>query len=94
LFVGLGSPQQELWIHENLSKLTTVSICQGVGGTIDVLAGRVKRAPAAWRRSYLEWLYRFLSEPSRLRRFPRLVKFAWQVWKERIVLPVSRGSST
>jgi N-acetylglucosaminyldiphosphoundecaprenol N-acetyl-beta-D-mannosaminyltransferase len=86
LFVGLGSPQQELWIHENLPKLTTVNVCQGVGGTLDVLAGRVKRAPVAWRKSYLEWLYRFLSEPSRLRRFPRLVNFAWRVWKEGVTL--------
>lgn len=90
LFVGLGSPQQELWIHENIGKLTTVNICQGVGGTLDVLAGRVKRAPVAWRKSYLEWLYRFLSEPSRLHRFPRLVKFAWRVWKEGVVVGDSR----
>ena len=92
LFVGLGSPQQELWIHENMAKLTTVSICQGVGGTIDVLAGRVKRAPVAWRKSYLEWLYRFLSEPSRLRRFPRLLKFAWRVWNEGVVVGNSRST--
>ncbi len=82
LFVGIGSPQQEIWIHENLPKLTTVNICQGVGGTLDVLAGRVKRAPESWRKSYLEWLYRFLSEPNRIRRFPKLVSFAWRVWKE------------
>lgn len=86
LFVGLGSPQQEIWIHNVLPKLTTVAVCQGVGGTFDVLAGRVKRAPLAWRKSYLEWLYRFLSEPARLRRFPRLVSFAWRVWKEGVVL--------
>jgi len=92
VFVGLGSPQQELWIHENLAKLTTVNICQGVGGTLDVLAGRVKRAPVAWRKSYLEWLYRFLSQPSRLRRFPRLVNFAWRVWKEGVIARPSRSS--
>lgn len=90
LFVGLGSPQQELWIHENLPKLTTVNVCQGVGGTIDVLAGRVKRAPVAWRQSYLEWLYRILSEPSRIRRFPRLVTFAFRVWKEGVILDPAR----
>lgn len=86
LFVGLGSPQQELWIQATLPKLTTVAVCQGVGGTIDVLAGRVKRAPLAWRRAYLEWLYRLLSDPTRLRRFPRLLSFAWRVWREGVVL--------
>lgn len=86
LFVGLGSPQQEIWIHKTLPRLTTVAVCQGVGGTFDVLAGRVKRAPLAWRKSYLEWLYRFLSEPARLRRFPRLINFAWRVWREGVAL--------
>ena len=95
LFVGLGSPQQELWIHENLPKLTTVNVCQGVGGTLDVLAGRVKRAPIAWQRSYLEWLYRILREPARIRRFPRLVTFAYRVWKEGVSLDTARqGQST
>lgn len=82
LFVALGSPEQEYWIHANLPKLTTVAVCQGVGGTFDVLAGRVKRAPEAWRRSYLEWLYRFIREPARLNRLPRLLSFAWRVWRE------------
>jgi len=85
LFVALGSPEQELWIHDNLGRLTTVAICQGVGGTFDVLAGRVKRAPEAWRRSYLEWLYRLIREPSRINRFPRLLSFAWRVWRESVV---------
>jgi len=81
LFVGLGSPRQELWIHENLGKLTNVNVCQGVGGTLDVLAGRVKRAPEAWQRSYLEWLYRIVNDPSRIKRFPSLVSFAIKVWR-------------
>lgn len=86
LFAGLGSPQQELWVQATLPRLTTVAICQGVGGTIDVLAGRVKRAPLAWRRAYLEWLYRLLSDPTRVRRFPRLLNFVWRVWREGVVL--------
>jgi len=86
LFVGLGSPQQELWIQAALPSLTTVAVCQGVGGTIDVLAGRAKRAPLIWRRAYLEWLYRLLNDPSRIRRFPRLLNFMWRVWREGIVL--------
>ncbi len=83
LFVALGSPEQEIWIHENLPRLTTVAVCQGVGGTFDVLAGRVRRAPAVWQRSYMEWLYRLIREPARIRRFPRLLRFAADVWRDR-----------
>lgn len=86
LFVALGSPAQELWIHANLPRLTSVSVCQGVGGTFDVLAGRVRRAPVAWRKAYLEWLYRLLREPARIRRMPRLLGFAWRVWREGVEL--------
>lgn len=86
LFVALGSPAQEFWIHANLAKLPAVSVCQGVGGTFDVLAGRVRRAPVAWRKAYLEWLYRLLREPARVRRLPRLLGFAWRVWKEGVEL--------
>lgn len=92
LFVALGSPEQELWIHENLPRLTTVAVCQGVGGTFDVLAGKVKRAPIAWQRTYLEWLYRLLREPSRIRRFPRLLKFAADVWRDRRAIAPASGS--
>lgn len=86
LFVGLGSPRQEFWIDENLKKLSTVNICQGVGGTLDVLAGRVKRAPDAWQRSYLEWLYRIVNEPSRIKRFPNLLAFVFKVWRNGVVV--------
>jgi N-acetylglucosaminyldiphosphoundecaprenol N-acetyl-beta-D-mannosaminyltransferase len=86
LFVALGSPAQEIWIHANLSRLTRVSVCQGVGGTFDVLAGRVRRAPVAWRKAYLEWFYRLMREPARIRRMPRLMNFAWRVWREGVQL--------
>lgn len=78
LFVALGSPRQELWIAENLPKLN-VRICQGVGGTFDVLAGRVKRAPAAFRAVQLEWLFRLLSQPGRAARQGALPLFAAKV---------------
>ena len=78
LFVALGSPRQELWIAENIGKLD-VKICQAVGGTFDVLAGRVKRAPAAFRAAQLEWLYRLLSQPKRAMRQSALPLFAAKV---------------
>jgi N-acetylglucosaminyldiphosphoundecaprenol N-acetyl-beta-D-mannosaminyltransferase len=84
LFVALGSPRQEQWINTYLPQLK-VKVCQGVGGTFDVLAGVVKRAPPAWRKVHLEWLYRLLAEPSRWRRQVALPSFAYHVLKKAVV---------
>jgi N-acetylglucosaminyldiphosphoundecaprenol N-acetyl-beta-D-mannosaminyltransferase len=78
LFIALGSPKQELWMDTHRDALK-VKICQGVGGTFDVLCGTVKRAPAAFRRVHLEWLYRLLSQPRRLLRQSALPRFSWRV---------------
>jgi len=82
LFVGLGSPKQEQWMHRWLPKLN-VKVCQGIGGTLDTIVGRVKRAPQAWQRVGLEWLYRLLQQPWRIGRQRRLLVFAWEVFWER-----------
>ena len=76
LFVALGSPRQELWMASYLDCLD-IRICQGVGGTFDVLAGRVKRAPFVFRALSLEWFYRLAANPRRLFRQTALPKFAW-----------------
>lgn len=78
LFVGLGSPRQELWIADNLARLD-VKACQAVGGTFDVLAGTVKRAPKLFRAAQLEWLYRLLRQPRRALRQSALPIFAAKV---------------
>jgi N-acetylglucosaminyldiphosphoundecaprenol N-acetyl-beta-D-mannosaminyltransferase len=67
LFVGLGSPRQEYWIAEQMPHLKT-SFCMGVGGSLDVVSGRAKRAPALFRKTGTEWLFRLLSQPNRIRR--------------------------
>lgn len=67
LLAGLGFPRQELWLADQLA-LTGCAVGIGVGGSFDVLAGNVVRAPAAWRASNLEWLYRLVCEPRRWRR--------------------------
>lgn len=85
LFVALGSPRQELWISRYQSELD-VSVCQGIGGTLDILAGSVKRAPEVWRRNKLEWLYRLLNQPSRILRQATCIKFVTLVMLEVIVL--------
>lgn len=81
LFIALGSPRQEIWLARYLP-LLKVKVCQGVGGTFDVLSGRVKRAPLTFRKMHLEWLYRLVSEPRRLSRQTALPRFAVQVlWR-------------
>ena len=72
LFVAMGSPRQELWIGEHLPRLN-VGFCMGVGGSLDVISGAVRWAPAICRKTGTEWLYRVLAQPSRI---PRL----WTNW--------------
>ncbi|HHX95703.1 MAG TPA: WecB/TagA/CpsF family glycosyltransferase [Clostridia bacterium] len=78
LFVALGSPAQEKWISRNLKRLP-VKLAMGVGGTFDVLAGNVKRAPEWAQKWGVEWLYRFVKQPSRAKRMLNLPKFMWLV---------------
>ena len=65
LFVGVGSPKQELWISRFRSQLN-VGICLGVGAAIEFQAGLMKRAPVWMQKSGTEWIYRMLSDPGRL----------------------------
>ena len=79
LLAGLGEGQ-ELFLHEHRAALG-VPLMMGVGGTLDVLAGEVKRTPLWTRQLGLEWLYRVGSAPERWHRFPRLLKFVALVLK-------------
>lgn len=83
LFVGLGSPKQEQWIQAYLPKLN-VKVCQGIGGTLDTITGNVKRAPIFFRWIGLEWLYRLIKEPKRIRRQIVLPIFALKLLKEKL----------
>jgi N-acetylglucosaminyldiphosphoundecaprenol N-acetyl-beta-D-mannosaminyltransferase len=65
LFVGMPTPRKERFMATHRAALG-VPFVMGVGGGIDVLAGHVRRAPAAWQRSGFEWLYRTLQEPRRM----------------------------
>lgn len=80
LFVALGAPRQELWIKRNLTKLPTVKLAMGVGGSFEYLSGDLRRAPSFFRRSGLEWLWRLLLQPSRWRRIvTAVVVFPWTI---------------
>lgn len=82
LFVGLGSPKQEEWIRKHYLALG-VPVCIGVGGSFDVTAGIKNRAPAWLIKLNLEWLYRLLAEPTRLKRQLAIPKFMWEVLKNK-----------
>lgn len=80
LFIALGSPAQELWMEQYFSKLKNIKVCQGVGGTFDVIAGTVRRAPLIFRQLSLEWLYRLISQPRRFFRQVALPKFVYKIF--------------
>ena len=79
LFLALGSPKQEKWFASHAPDLSHVKVCQGIGGTLDTIAGNVRRAPDIWQRFSAEWLYRLLSEPKRINRQRVLPIFAFRV---------------
>ncbi|HEY3313950.1 MAG TPA: WecB/TagA/CpsF family glycosyltransferase [Bacillota bacterium] len=83
LVTALGAPKQERWLAAHLGE-TGVGVGIGVGGSLDVLAGRARRAPPTFRRLHVEWLYRLVREPKRARRIlGSLPRFAWAVLAER-----------
>jgi N-acetylglucosaminyldiphosphoundecaprenol N-acetyl-beta-D-mannosaminyltransferase len=83
LLVCLGAPKQELWMAENRQALR-VGVMVGLGGCLDVLAGRVRRAPTWWIDHKVEWLYRLLRQPKRLKRQIRLPLFVAAVLRQRM----------
>lgn len=76
LFVCLGAPKQEEWISRHKSELTSVRVAMGIGGSLDVFAGTVQRAPEFFCKTGLEWFYRLVKEPWRAKRMTDLPKFA------------------
>lgn len=84
LFIALGSPRQEKWYTEHKNRLQYVRVVQGIGGTLDTIVGTVKRAPKLWCKMQLEWLYRLISEPRRIKRQKVLPVFAAMVFIAKI----------
>jgi N-acetylglucosaminyldiphosphoundecaprenol N-acetyl-beta-D-mannosaminyltransferase len=78
LLVALGIPRQEKWIARHLPELR-VPVCMGVGGTLDVLSGRVTRAPVWMQRRGLEWLYRLWKNPAKYSKVATLPVFVLRV---------------
>jgi len=81
LLAGMGVPRQETWLAEHWPALK-VPLGIGVGGLLDLWAGRTVRAPRFLQRIGLEWAFRAWKEPQRLKRLRVLPKFIWRVWRE------------
>lgn len=83
ILVALGMPQQELLIYRHFKEFEK-GIFVGVGGSFDVLSGTKKRAPHFFVKCNIEWLYRVVTEPKRLKRFwDNNIKFLWVVFRDR-----------
>lgn len=83
LLVGMGSEKQEIWIWNNREKFKNIGVCIGVGGTLDIWAGKKKRAPKLVQKLGLEWLYRVIIEPKRIFRVLKIFNFLNKLFIER-----------
>lgn len=93
LFVALGIPKQEQFIRRWYKELG-LPLCLGIGGSFDVISGKLERAPEWMQRAGLEWLFRVLQEPKRWRRLAALPKFVgaiavstWRDWRRQTKVP-------
>ena len=82
VFVCLGAPKQELWMQKN-GPATGAHLLCGLGGSLDVFAGVVERAPKFWSDHGLEWFYRLCKEPKRIGRMMKLPLFLVHVKQEK-----------
>lgn len=82
VFVCLGAPKQELWMHKNAAATGAKLLC-GLGGSLDIFAGVVERAPKFWSDHGLEWFYRLCKEPRRIGRMMKLPLFLVHVMQEK-----------
>jgi N-acetylglucosaminyldiphosphoundecaprenol N-acetyl-beta-D-mannosaminyltransferase len=85
LFVAISSPKKEIFLYKYKSELSSLGFTMGVGGSFDVVSGKVKRAPLWVQNCGMEWFYRFLQEPRRMwkRSFVTNGKFIFLVIKEK-----------
>ena len=82
LFVCLGFPLQEQWISDNIDSLNSVKLAIGLGGSLDVWSGKTVRAPKFMQKAGLEWLWRIILEPERIKIFSDIPSFMFMAMKE------------
>ncbi|MBE6714119.1 MAG: WecB/TagA/CpsF family glycosyltransferase [Ruminococcaceae bacterium] len=91
LFVCLGSPLQETWINENMDYLPNIKVFLALGGSLDVYSGSIKRAPELFIKLGLEWLYRLIKEPKRIKRISKLPRFYFTVLKHKMKYTLAKN---
>jgi len=79
----MGSEKQELWIYKWREEFKDIPVCIGIGGSLDIWAGEKKRAPKFIQELGLEWLYRTILEPRRIKRVLKIFKFLFRLVSER-----------
>lgn len=89
---AMGAPRQEKWLAENTAKIGA-RLGIGVGGSLDVLAGKAKRAPRWMQRLGIEWLWRVVRDPRRVRKVSMLPAFVWMVAAARLGRRSGDGSA-
>jgi len=86
LLVGLGSSKQEKWIFNNLNKMPSVKVAIGVGGAFDFISGHSRRAPRFLQKTGLEWLWRLILQPKRIKRiYNGVIKLSFLTLKWKIL---------
>lgn len=80
IFVAMGSPRQEIFINKIIDD-SSINIFMAVGGVFDILAGKLKRAPEWMIKCGLEWLYRVIAEPFRIKRLFKIPQFIFAALK-------------
>lgn len=90
LFVAMGCPAQEEWIHTNLKEIP-VTLAMAVGGSFDFISGNVPRAPHFLRTVGLEWLFRLVRQPWRWRRQLALVSFSLRILEDAFKRRAGKG---
>lgn len=91
LLVGLGCPKQENWITKNKDNLNA-KVFMGVGGSFDVMSGKINRAPKIFIKLNLEWFYRLVTQPKRFKRMLKLPVFLIEILKLKISRKLDKGS--
>jgi len=81
----MGVPKQEFWIFKHKDELE-VPVCIGIGGSFDVISGKIPRAPLWMQNHGMEWIYRLIREPKRIKRVITLPYFIWLILLGKIEL--------
>lgn len=81
ILVCLGFPKQEKWVYENINSIPNIKVAACLGGSIDIYSKEVKRAPVFFRKLKLEWFYRTVKDPKRIKRISVIPKYLSYVRK-------------